>query len=89
MVKEFKIKFNKGTRSVYTPGKTIAGRLILEVEEPKSYQQIEVRLKGKGSVIWTVGSSENRRTYQAKEKYANKKVVLWRSKDLELSIKNG
>lgn len=79
MVKEFTIEFNKDT--TYAPGQTIAGTLILEVEEPKSYQQVAVHLKGKGCVRWSRGSGEHRRTYYAREKYADEKVVLWKCED--------
>lgn len=79
MVKELKISCN--TDTTYAPGQTIAGTLTLEVEEPKTYQQIAVLLNGKGSVTWSTGSGEDSETYHAKEQYAYEELVLWKCED--------
>ncbi len=80
MVKEFSINLNEDTsEKSYVPGSAIAGSLTVEIDDPKSYKQISVHLKGGGFVSWSEGSGENRRNYYGRETYVHEEIVLWKS----------
>ena len=78
MVKELSITLNPGPlEGHYSPGSTITGSLMIEVDKPKRYKTLEVCLQGKGKVQW----SAKKVTYSASEVYVNEKLPLWRSED--------
>ena len=69
----------------YYPGSTITGNLLLDVDEPKSYNQIVVQFSGRSHVHWTEsrteGSGDNQRTvtytYTSTEPYVDLVAPLW------------
>ena len=83
MVKEFSISLNEYTaEKFYVPGSAIAGSLTVEIDDPKSYKQISVHLKGEGFVSWSEQTAtENDDYYSARETYVNERVVLWKSEE--------
>ena len=69
----------------YYPGSTITGSLLLDVDEPKSYNQILIHFSGRSYVHWTethsTGTGEHRRTetrhYTSSEAYVDVASPLW------------
>ena len=81
MVKEFKIVLNAPAQGVFFPGSEVSGILVVEVDEPKSYKNIQVTLVGQAHVSWSEssGSGENQttHTYTSNETYINLRVIVW------------
>ena len=71
----------------YYPGSTITGSLLLDVDEPKSYNEILIHFSGRSYVHWseshTTGSRRNRRRvtrhYSSSEAYVDLVSPLWNS----------
>jgi hypothetical protein len=71
----------------YYPGSTITGSLLLDVDEPKSFNQILIQFSGRSYVHWTEsrteGSGDNQRTvtytYSSTEPYVDLVAPLWNS----------
>ena len=71
----------------YYPGSTITGSLLLDVDEPKSYNQIVVQFSGRSYVHWTEERSgddhesdtagDNEETYTSTEAYVDLIAPLW------------
>ena len=73
MVKEFKLVLNAPAQGVFFPGSEVSGILVVKVDEPKSYKNIQVTLVGQAHVSWSEssGSGNNRtiHTYTSNETY--------------------
>ena len=72
MVKEFKILLNVPPQGVFFPDSEVSGILVVQVDEPKSYDKIQVTLVGQAHVSWseTSASGEN-------ELYINLSTTVW------------
>jgi len=81
MVKEFKIVLNAPAQGVFFSGSEVSGILVVKVDEPKSYKNIQVTLVGQAHVSWSEssGSGENQttHTYTSNETYINLRVIVW------------
>ena len=53
MVKEFTVRLEPPSHGHYAPGEVVSGRVIVEVDKPKSYKRICAFLLGKGQLICT------------------------------------
>ena len=99
MVKEFKIVVDKpgaqadsapGSDSVFYSGSEVTGKVVVRVDEPQSYEDIKVSLKGKGRVHWTEerivtdtaeDGTQTQRTetieFESKKVFVDAKIELW------------
>ena len=82
MVKEFKIVLNSPAQGVFFPGSEVSGILVVKVDEPKSYENIQVTLVGQAddddSWSESSGSVKFRSTYTyADETYVNLRAIVW------------
>ena len=85
MPKEFRLELTNPPQGVYFPGMAITGTVVCATDEPKSYKQILVTLRGGAHVHWTetetTGTDEERRTrtrtYSSSEEYVSCSAVLW------------
>ena len=75
----------------FYPGSTITGSLLLDVDEPKSYNQIFIHFSGRSYVHWTethttgtTGSNGNQREtrhFRSSETYVDVVTTLWNSEE--------
>lgn len=76
MGKAFEIILENEQKS-FAPGSVIRGTLVVELEEPKKYENITVLLEGKGKVSWTESHGESSESYCSSENYVNLQTVVW------------
>ena len=82
MVKELSITLHSSpVEGHYSSGSTLTGSLTIEVDEPREYKTLTVRVQGKGSVEWSEGFGEDKKVYSANKVYVNKQTVLWKNED--------
>ena len=62
-------------------GSRVAGKVVVEVDEPKSYRLIDIALVGSGKAEWTEESGDGSETHRAKEEYLRESATLWRGED--------
>ena len=89
MPKEFRLELTNPPQGVYFPGMAITGTVVCATDEPKSYVQILVTVRGRAHVEWTETESyetrnagrtttqTHRRTYSSSEEYVSSSAVLW------------
>ena len=82
MVKQFLITLTE-EGAHYAPGSTVSGSVIVEVEEPKKYDQIRVSVSGEGSVSWSRGTGEDSVLHSSRETYLSLESILWASSHTE------
>ena len=77
----FRLELIEPPNGIYFFGNTVTGSVICEVDEPKNYKQIMVKLEGKAKVHWaqSQGSGKSRRSrqYTAQEDYISTRIILW------------
>jgi len=98
MVKEFKIVLNSPAQRVFFPGSEVSGILVVRVDEPKSYENIQVTLVGQADDddSWSESSGcvKFRTTYTfPDETYVNLRAIVWTkeqvpTQELHASIHN-
>ncbi len=62
---------------VYFPGSVVSGALVIEVDEPKSYNGIQIALVGRAVVSWSELQGEVPVTLSSNEEYVSLGAVLW------------
>ena len=81
MVKEFKITLNQPSQQVFFPGSEVSGTLSFVVQEPKSYNYIQVALHGDAYVHWTktqgTGDNSREESYTAQQINVKFEDLLW------------
>ncbi len=79
MPREFNVLvLNTPPNGVYSAGSVVSGALVVEVDEPKGYNAIQVALVGRAHVSWSEGSSRSTGSGSfAEEEYVNVEAVLW------------
>ena len=83
MVKEFKIVLNAPAQGVFFSGSEVSGILVVKVDEPKSYKNIQITLVGQAHVSWSVNSGNNNQTtYTSNETYINLRAIVWRKEQV-------
>ncbi len=74
MPREFNVLFlNTPPDGVYSAGSVVSGTLVVEVDEPKSYNAVQVALVGRALVHVRAGEH----TSSSKEEYVRMEAVLW------------
>ena len=69
----------------FRSGSSVTGNLLVNVDEPKSYERISIQFLGRAYVYWTErvteGSGDDRRTrtvdYTSSEVYIDVEQTLW------------
>ena len=72
MVKDFKIFLNAPAQGVFFSGSEVSGILVVQVDKPKSYDNIEVTLVGQAHVSWSETSASGQN-----EIYINLSTTVW------------
>jgi hypothetical protein len=72
-----KMRIQLSSNTVYHPGSTVTGSLLLDVDEAKSYKQILVQLSGRSYVHWRASSGQASRDYISLEPYFDSVAPLW------------
>ena len=75
MVKEFKIVLNRPPRGVFFSGSEVSGILVVQVDEPKSYESIQVSLDGRAHVEIPGGEDEG--NYTSNETCIKLSTTVW------------
>ena len=77
MDKDIKIVLNAPPRGVFFSGSEISGTLVIQIDEPKTYKQIEVSLTGQAYVYWTEHHGPTGdQTYTSTERFFNLKTIF-------------
>uniref|UniRef100_A0A0C9QG07 ARRDC2 protein n=1 Tax=Fopius arisanus TaxID=64838 RepID=A0A0C9QG07_9HYME len=78
---------------VYSPGETITGEAVVDLDEAATCRGISLRFKGRSKVHWseTRGTGKNRRTvyYRAEENYFGTEVYVVGSSHGEIELVGG
>jgi len=84
MVKEFKIVLNSPAQGVpfFFSGSEVSGTLVVEVDEPKSYKNIQVALVGQAHASWSESSGESSEKYTSNETCINLRAIVWRKEQV-------
>lgn len=73
----------ESANQVYSSVKTVCGNVLLDINKPKSYEQVCVQFIGISHVQWTVsrtGYQNVAHTYSSRESYVDLVTVLWDSR---------
>ena len=80
MVKDFKVVLNAPPQGVFFSGSEVSGILVVEVDEPKHFKNIQVTLVGRAHVSWSERDlytwSNHMRTYSSNESYINLRAIV-------------
>ncbi len=71
------IILNMPPNGVYFPGSVVSGALVIEVDEPKSYNGIQIALVGRAVVSWSEMQGKVLVTLSSNEEYVSLGAVLW------------
>ncbi|XP_043270147.1 arrestin domain-containing protein 17-like [Venturia canescens] len=77
------------TQQIYYPGKSITGRIVLDLQTPIEVLGLRLKCKGEAQVYFTNRSAGFRRTYNAGETYLHEEIYLHGDGKSETGIKSG
>ena len=77
MVEDFKIVLNAPSQGVFFSGAEVSGIVVVQIDKPKSYEDIQVTLLGRARVSWLV-----RTTHTCNVLYINLSTIVWRKEQV-------
>ncbi|XP_051156853.1 arrestin domain-containing protein 17-like isoform X2 [Leptopilina boulardi] len=87
-IKEFKILFDNPVKT-YSPGETISGRVILDLDSVKKCRGIKVKVSGKALTRWARLYAYGTRNVQGREKYLSSIFYIAGGKSVEINLNSG
>ena len=77
MVKDIRILLNVPPQGIFFSGSDLSGELVVQLDEPKTYKQIEVALIGQAYVHWTEHHGPTGdQTYTSSERFFNLRTIF-------------